>query len=533
MLQLLAVFLVLHSTSAVDVVVHADKAVFVGSLSGAQVGHGVEDVNHELIGGVSTQMLFGEGFEEPRGAQVDVSGEAGGQARQTWAAFSPPAPPGAACSYAIAEGEGFTGKQSQGVSLTWSSTGAGGLVCGLENRGLDRQGLYVGIGESYLFSCFVRVLEVAPAGASVSLNVSLTDWRSGATLASTLIPLTAASEWTRIEAALTASAGTSCVLRDPSPRVACSPNAEDLCPSCSGALTVAVQLSSDGGSAGAATVLLDAAFLSASPGSARGPAEGAPASRADVVALIKRGSKGAYGVPSMGLDVLRLGGSAVSCVSDYVWKTFRGKVMEREPYEGFWYPWSSSGYGIFEFLELCEATAVHLCVVTLNSGESLEDIGDFIEYAYGDAGTVWGATRAADGHPAPFRPFAVEVGNEQDHTSPAFIAQVANFTSALKNAAVRLRLPFRLTVVVATVPGSWPPATILPMAAALEGVQDTLDLLFDFHVGGDSPQTDPTAAFRFIASVRDALAGAGSPILGAVSCAIDSSASHSPAFLPP
>jgi hypothetical protein len=96
MLQLLVVFLVLHSTSAVDVVVHADKAVFVGLLSGAQVGHGVEDVNHELIGGVSIQMLFGEGFEEPRGAQVDVSGEAGGQARQTWAAFSPPAPPGAA-----------------------------------------------------------------------------------------------------------------------------------------------------------------------------------------------------------------------------------------------------------------------------------------------------------------------------------------------------------------------------------------------------------------------------------------------------
>ena len=59
------------------------------------------------------------------------------------------------------------------------------------------------------------------------------------------------------------------------------------------------------------------------------------------------------------------------------------------------------------------------CVVTLNSGETAGDVGDLLEYAYGDANrTVWGAERAADGRAAPYAPFWLEIGNEQVRRRP-------------------------------------------------------------------------------------------------------------------
>mgnify|MGYP007078080833 CR=1 FL=1 len=49
------------------------------------VGAGIEDVNHELAGGLSSQMLFGESFEEPPGGD-GISGSAGSKA--TWHAWA-------------------------------------------------------------------------------------------------------------------------------------------------------------------------------------------------------------------------------------------------------------------------------------------------------------------------------------------------------------------------------------------------------------------------------------------------------------
>ena len=58
---------------------------------------------------------------------------------------------------------------------------------------------------------------------------------------------------------------------------------------------------------------------------------------------------------------------------------------------------------------MCEAAEIHP-VVTMNNKETPEDMSDFVEYVYGDsASTSWGAIRAADGHPKPYKPFWVEV----------------------------------------------------------------------------------------------------------------------------
>ena len=42
----------------------------------------------------------------------------------------------------------------------------------------------------------------------------------------------------------------------------------------------------------------------------------------------------------------------------------------------------------------------------------VDDALDEIEYVIGDTNTYWGAKRAADGHPEPFKLTYVEIGNE-------------------------------------------------------------------------------------------------------------------------
>ena len=52
-------------------------------------------------------------------------------------------------------------------------------------------------------------------------------------------------------------------------------------------------------------------------------------------------------------------------------------------------------------------------MITLNNEEEPGDLADLIEYAYGSAGTAWGAQRIQDGRAEPYPPFVVEIGNEQ------------------------------------------------------------------------------------------------------------------------
>lgn len=167
---------------------------------------------------------------------------------------------------------------------------------------------------------------------------------------------------------------------------------------------------------------------------------------------------------------------------------------------------------------MCEEASVELCVVTLNSNEVAQDMSDFIEYVYGNANTTtWGAQRAADGHTAPYLPFAIELGNEQDHTSPAFIKQVQSLATAINTSLAGLRVSHRQAVAIGATPGlGWPPESVSAMAKALTGLDDSLDLFWDFHIGGDDPVTDPRQAFNFISAVAAELTKLQSGIRGVV-----------------
>lgn len=119
----------------------------------------------------------------------------------------------------------------------------------------------------------------------------------------------------------------------------------------------------------------------------------------------------AQGLTEQGLTVLRLGGSMINA-KEYQWKKMIGPRDRRPPYRGTWYPYSSNGWGIIDFLEFCEA-AGFLGIPAFNIEETPEDTADFVEYVNGDPKTEWGKKRAEDGHPQPYSLKYIEIGNEE------------------------------------------------------------------------------------------------------------------------
>ncbi len=72
----------------------------------------------------------------------------------------------------------------------------------------------------------------------------------------------------------------------------------------------------------------------------------------------------------------------------------------------------------------------------------VQDALDEIEYLTGDVHTPWGAQRAADGHPAPFKLEFVEIGNEDnfDRQAGSYDGRFAQFYDAIKARYPRLQV---------------------------------------------------------------------------------------------
>jgi len=111
------------------------------------------------------------------------------------------------------------------------------------------------------------------------------------------------------------------------------------------------------------------------------------------------------------------------------WKKTIGDVSQRPGHlNDGWKYWSSDGMGLLEFLNWCEDLHMQP-VLAIYAGYSMhqervkpgpdlapyvQDGLDEIEYVTGSAATKWGARRAKDGHPAPFKLEYVEIGNEDN-----------------------------------------------------------------------------------------------------------------------
>ena len=108
----------------------------------------------------------------------------------------------------------------------------------------------------------------------------------------------------------------------------------------------------------------------------------------------------------------------------YRWKDTIGSMWDRRTQWNCWKYWSTNGVGFHEYLLLAEALGAKplFCINVGMSheenvpmekmGEFVQDALDCIEYANGPVDSIWGAKRAAAGHPEPFGLAYLEIGNE-------------------------------------------------------------------------------------------------------------------------
>ena len=248
----------------------------------------------------------------------------------------------------------FVGSQSQRMVF---NSGEG--TCGIENRGLNRWGLHFVRGKPYEGILWAR------AARPVELLVKLESGDGSRTLAETKL-MVDRDDWQRLTFELTPSETQS-----------------------SARLTLAL--------AKPGTVDLGYVFLQ--PGE-WGRFKGLPIRRDVTEGLIEQG-----------VTTLRYGGSMINH-PEYRWKKMIGPRDRRSPNAGTWYAYSTNGWGILDFLDLCEA-AGFASVPAFHMDETPQDIGDFIEYVNGPATSEWGRQRAAAGHPQPYGLKFIQLGNEE------------------------------------------------------------------------------------------------------------------------
>ncbi len=139
------------------------------------------------------------------------------------------------------------------------------------------------------------------------------------------------------------------------------------------------------------------------------------------------------------------------------WKETIGPLERRPGHPSPWGYWSTDGFGLLEFAEWCEDLNMEPLLGVFagyclgnggltEAGPKLEpyvqEALEEIEYLMGDAKTTrWGAQRAKDGHPKPFKMSYVEVGNEDwFDRSGSYDGRFAQFYDAIKKKYPQLKV---------------------------------------------------------------------------------------------
>jgi hypothetical protein len=203
------------------------------------------------------------------------------------------------------------------------------------------------------------------------------------------------------------------------------------------------------------------------------------------------------GLIDQGVTVLRYGGSMVNH-AEYRWKKMLGPRDRRPNNPGCWYPYSTNGWGIIDFLDLCQA-AGFLAIPAFNMDETPQDMADFVEYVNGPASSVWGRRRAADGHPQPYHLTHMELGNEErvDENyyrrfqamaeaiwakDPQMILVVGDFVYSRP-----IQNPDNFTGAASNITNLAAQRKILELAKRRDR-----EVWFDLHVGTEGPRPDST-----------------------------------------
>lgn len=302
---------------------------------------------------------------------------------------------------------------------------------GVTNRGIGNEGLAFKHGQIYDGYLFVKTLQ---ATAPVTVVVMLRNYLDNATLARQEIVVAGSLGWQKLSFNLTATGSTSCegIVPGSDPRVDCNvmrvggnahagdngqgtPNANQghVCVRCGGEFMVGLA---------AGTAWFDYVFLSDERYGKGGP-------------FLKRGVDD---LKRMGITGVRLGGSyAIKPYWD--WRKWRGPAEDRPSVGAKWGSSLMSGFGMFDFLAMCEEAKIEPIVTlaaqwvdrdnqsnasspVIDSCCKPEDLADIVEYLAGNESTHWGQQRIQDGHPERYSLKMIELGNEELNTD--FPAQV-------------------------------------------------------------------------------------------------------------
>jgi len=159
------------------------------------------------------------------------------------------------------------------------------------------------------------------------------------------------------------------------------------------------------------------------------PADNLLGWRADVVQAIK----------DVHPAILRWGGSSCD-PGGYRWKEGIGDRDGRIPFPNkVWGRIDPNDVGIDEFCQFCELARVEP-LICLSFSDGSESAGELVQYCNGDAATVWGGKRAANGHRVPYHVKYWQVGNEISGDDENYLNRLGDFVRAMKEADPGVRL---------------------------------------------------------------------------------------------
>jgi hypothetical protein len=411
--------------------VTVDTSVKGPTITPHMTGCGLEDINHELNGGLYSQMVLDESFETTTNASLFNETSPGGHGANS-GGFEPTS------SWRAASGTtaGAVRIVSH-PSLCFNGPSCLQMIgpgkARVTQSGLLDSGLFVLSDHNYTVSLSLALGSSGSGGggsggsgsSAVAVTMSLVDRISGKVISNTIAASCSSSSWTRFSGVFDATAS-----------------------SANASLSIAAeQLQSD------VTVRVDMVILE--PGD-WGKFRGLPVRR-DLAELIQLEQ----------LTVMRLGGGMIDS-NGWNWHHQIGPRELRPPNMcGSWDAVMSNGWGVFDFLNLAEElkirpiVSVHLGTIAIagtnasaagslcspslsNAGgdhdsgafANVSDPAGYIEYLFGPAAsTRWGAVRAQDGHPEPYRPFTMALSNEEGCGAAYQARAVAFMTQALARAS--------------------------------------------------------------------------------------------------
>ena len=286
-------------------------------------GTGMEDVNHEIYGGLDAQRLYDESFEETEPAQLiavdpNVNGSSGKGGGRQW---SPVLTPGALeFQDSVVK---HLGRRAQVLMPN------GGLA-GVWNAGLNGWGVPCREGKKMLGRIFVR-------GRVSRLEVSLQRMDGKRTYASATLEYPVSNGWQRVDFALR-------------PRIT-DPQARFLV-----------------AATGEGKVWVDDVYLADEPTNVFGRL----GCREDIVEGFRR----------EGLTFLRWGGS-MSNSPNLIFRNMKG---DRAPYDGYWFSTSSTGFLYKEYAEMANAMKLPfaLSIFAYETVEEAVKIAEWLRKFEGD-----------------------------------------------------------------------------------------------------------------------------------------------------